>query len=171
MQAPNEAARLQRQAKVAELYSTGETMRAIALQLSVSLRTVYKDICWANEQARSRAVESIEIHRQRELGKLDHIEYEAWRGWKRSIGKKVTLRTETGTGTIGGGKLGNIDKEFTETHRDAGDPRFLDIGLKCVESRRKILGLDAPVKTMLSNPDGSNLLSGIKVIEVGKPTA
>lgn len=40
-------------------------------------------------------------------------------------------------------------------HLDAGDPQIINSWVKVSESRRKLLGLDAPTKTALTNPDGS----------------
>lgn len=133
-----------RRMRVSELYLECNSMAEIAKIVGVkSIDTVHRDICWAREQWRTRAVEAIEVHKQRELGRIDHLEVEAWKGWERSIGKVKTIKTESGTGA-----QGPIDKTSETTEKKAGDPRFLDIVGKCVESRRKILGLDAPIRSV-----------------------
>jgi len=159
-----------RRQQVSELYLECNSMAEIGRQLGVSAVTVYKDICWAREQWRTRAADAIEKHKQRELGRIDHVEIEATRAWKRSQRDAVTVTHETGTGTIGGGELGNVDKRKEQRAGQAGDPRFLDVVLKCIDARRKILGLDAPVKQSVELPGIAELLtSRVAKIEPAEP--
>jgi len=144
-------------------------MAAIAQILGCAVGTVYRDICWAREQWRTRAVDAIEKLRQIELGRVDHIEVEAWKAWKRSVGIHEVVTRKTGMKP--GGDGGEIDETSEKRERLAGDPRFLDVAGRCVEQRRKILGLDAPTKSELSGPGGSPLVEGIRVEFVDPPKA
>lgn len=138
---------MQRRARVAELYLQCHSMAAIGKMLSVSSRTVYIDICWAREQWRTRAADAIETLKQRELAKIDVIEVEAWRGWERSCKPEITKVEKTGNRP--GDQGGPFDEQAVTKKGQAGDPRFLQIIDGCIESRRKILGLDAPAKSTI----------------------
>jgi hypothetical protein len=52
-----------------------------------------------------------------------------------------------------GDQGGPYDEKSTERKHQAGDPRFLTIVGSCIESRRKILGLDAPAQVQMSGLD------------------
>ena len=160
---PNAAAQRElRVAKVSELYLAGRSMREIAAELQVAVGTVFRDLRQAHEMWRSRATDARQKWIDRELSTLDWVEYEATKAWYRTIGKVKTVRSESGSGPNGA-----TDKESTTTEILAGDPRFLEQIRGCVADRRKLLGIDAPTRTSFENPDGSPLLTGIKVVEVG----
>lgn len=134
----------ERRQRVAQLYLQCESMAEIGRQIGVSAVTIYKDICWAREQWRTKAADAIATAKQRELARIDALEVEAWRGWQRSCQLEVIERTKSGNRP--GDQGGPYDEQSTERRKQAGDPRFLDVIGKCIESRRKILGLDAPVE-------------------------
>jgi len=156
-----------RRQQVSELYLEGHSMVAIGEQLKIVASTVWNDLQAARLEWRTQAVENIDKLIQRELSRIDYIEMEALKAWQRSIGPHIKTVEKSGTrpGVEGGG---SFDETTEHTEELAGDPRFLDVMNKCVEQRRKILGLDAPSRSTISNPDGSPLLTGIRVIEVGK---
>jgi hypothetical protein len=165
--------RLARIAQIRELYLQCLSMAEIGRQLGLSAATVYRDICSAREQWRTRAADAIEQHKQRELGKIDIIEVEAWRAWKRSIGiaKTVTTKNTTIEAPDGSNDIELPAEERTVREEDlAGDPRFLEIARKCVEDRRKVLGLDAPVKSAFTDTDGKPVTEIICKV-VGLPNA
>ena len=147
--------RLQRIAKVAEMYFQCMSMAEIGRKLGISAVQVYRDICFAREQWRTRYTDAIEKHKQNELGRIDHLELEAWKAWKRSIGNHVKRTVKSGNkpGEYGG----PFDEETEHSEKLAGDPRFLDIVNKCIENRRKILGLDAPVMSKVELLDSESL--------------
>jgi DNA-binding CsgD family transcriptional regulator len=157
----------QRQAKVAELYLSGMTMMAVGKELGISDATVCTDLAALRTQWRTKANASIDKLIQNELSHTDWVEMEATKAWHRSVG--IHKKTITKEGTSAGAQGGSYDETVEHAEELAGDPRFLDIINKCVDQRCKILGLIAPTKSILSNPDGSPLLTGIKVVEVGKP--
>ena len=136
---------MERRAQVAELYLQSHSMQAIGRMLGISSRTVYQDVCWAREQWRTRSADAIAAHTQRELSKLDVVEVEAWKGWERSCKLEVTKTAKSGIRP--GDQGGAFSEDIVTKKGQAGDPRFLQIIEGCIESRRKILGLDAPVKS------------------------
>ena len=105
---------------------------------------------------RTRAADSIEAHKKRELAKIDVIELEAVKGWERSVGiHKVTTTKKT---TVKGDDRAldappeiPADEITVKTQPSPGNPRFLDIILKCTEARRRILGLDAPANVRVDD--------------------
>ena len=156
----------QRREKVAELYLSGLSMMVIAKELKITDATVCTDLQALRSQWRTNANDSIAKLTQKELSSIDWVEMEATKAWDRSVG--LHKKTITKDGTSSGDKGGNYNETTEHAEELAGDPRFLDIINKCVDQRCKILGLIAPVKSTLSNPDGSPLLTGVKVIEVGR---
>lgn len=157
---------LLRVVKVSELYLTGMSMMAIAKQLKVSHGTVYRDLQIAHEQWRTNAAENIEKLKQNELSHVDWVEMEATKAWHRSVGIHKKTISKVGTAAPNG----PYQEEVEHAEELAGDPRFLDVINKSIDQRCKIMGLIAPIKSTVSNPDGSPLLSGIKVVEVGGTT-
>jgi hypothetical protein len=157
---------LLRVSKVAEMYLTGMSMIAIGRELKVSAVTVYRDLQTAHEQWRTKASENIEKLKQNELSHVDWVEMEATKAWYRSVGlHKKTISKE---GTSPGDNGGAYEETVEHAEELAGDPRFLDVINKSIDQRCKIMGLIAPIKSTVSNPDGSPLLTGIKVVEVGR---
>ena len=77
-----------------------------------------------------------------ELDRIDVVERNAWEGWENS--KRDTVKT-------GPGKYS--ETEVTTTS-NSGNPRFLEIVIKCIERRCRLLGIDAPIQAEISGKDG-----------------
>jgi len=135
--------------QVAKLSLEGLSTYAIAAQMNVSQRTVWRDLEIIRKEWRDRSVEMIDEVKAKELAKLDKVEAEAWAAYWRSTTDREKRVAEMRPGPSGG--------KFTkiETEGQAGDPRFLKIILDCQERRAKILGTDAPTKVAATNPDGT----------------
>lgn len=122
---------------IAALYLKGFTQAAIGEQLGISHATVSRDLKLIQEHWRQSAISDMNDAKQRELEKIDVLEYEAWQAWLRSQADAVSKTT-----------FGNSEKPNIKSSRNQyGDPRFLAIVDKCIERRCKILGIEAPVKT------------------------
>jgi hypothetical protein len=143
------------------MYLAGKNMTTIAGELGIGLTTVHHDISCAREEWRTRAADAIDELKKRELSRIDQLETEAWKGWLRSIGKTKIIRTESGTGS-----QGPINKTSETVEKKAGDPRFLEQVNRCIESRRKILGLDAPNKIGFGADGSAELVGEIRVVNV-----
>jgi len=151
---------MERRSRVSELYLQCHSMAKIGEMVGVSAQTVYKDICWAREQWRTRAADAIDKHKQLELSRVDHVELEAWKAWERSIGlhEIVTTKTTKVSASAENVKVDLPAEEQTiKAEPLAGDSHFLEIVNKCIESRRKILGLDAPIKGEFAGAGGGPL--------------
>ena len=155
--------------RIGELYMQRKTLRQISEIVSPEFRpdgpiysdqAIRKHILKIRQEWRTSRVDNYEAKIDLELSRIDLLEASALAAWERSKGKYVTV-TE---------KDSESGKEVTRKIETlAGDPRFLDQALKCVNKRCELLGLDAPKRTSLENPDGSALLSGITITYVAPP--
>lgn len=151
---------------IAELYIKGKRQSEIAeiigvtqQQISFDLKSIQKD--WLKNTAIL-----LDEFKVKELAKLDQLEREAWEAWRRSIGK-IETKTIIAKGLKQNeeGKISsNLIDQNTRVEEKIGDPRFLDIVIRCVEKRCKLLGLDMPTK--LAGVDGGPLT--INIIEQGQ---
>jgi hypothetical protein len=146
-----------RRAEVSELYmKTSLSMREIGLQYGVTYGTIYNDLRAIREDWRTKATDNIEKKKAMELGRVDMIEVEAWKAWERSVG------TTTKTTTTKRGKDVTVS---VVVDTQSGDARYLDQIHKCVEQRRRILGLDEPNRSTIEDPDGGPVAFRIEGLE------
>ena len=139
---------VQRRQKVAELYLQGWQQDAIAKELGLRQPMISEDLARIRQAWRESAIRDFDAARDLELERLNRIEREAWAGWQRS-----QLPNQSATVD---GEAGSQKAKRTVRHQ-YGDPRFLDIVLRCNEARRKLLGIDAPTKIAPTLPDGQPL--------------
>ena len=134
-----------RRHQVGELYVQGHKQLAIGQQIGVSQQTVSNDLKAIQNQWRNSSVRDFDAVRDKELEKLDRIERECWAAWERS------QKPAQSAVVSNGGDRQKTQKTVKEQH---GDPRYLEQILKCISSRRALLGLDAPVRVAPTSPDG-----------------
>jgi hypothetical protein len=139
---------VQRRQRVAELYLQGWQQDAIAKELGLRQPMISEDLAKIRQAWRESAIRDFDAARDLELERLNRIEREAWAGWQRS-----QLPNQSATVD---GEAGSQKAKRTVRHQ-YGDPRFLDIVLRCNEARRKLLGIDAPTKIAPTLPDGQPL--------------
>ena len=139
---------VQRRQKVADLFLQGWNQDAIGRELSISQPQVAADLKKINQAWRESAIRDFNAARDQELARLQRLEREAWAAWERS-------KQPSQTATVNG-EAGAQTARRTVKHQ-YGDPRFLDIALRCSEARRQLLGLDAPMKITPTTPDGRPL--------------
>jgi hypothetical protein len=128
----------QRRAQVAALLLQGKTYRAIGETVGAkSTKTVFDDVQAIIGEWKKLQAHKVDEWVALELEKIGRAECEAWEAWERSKQNVETRKIKTtGDGV-----------ETTEVSRgQAGDPRFLDIVLKCATRRCELLGLDAPLE-------------------------
>jgi predicted transcriptional regulator len=134
-----------RRREVAELYVQGLTQMAIADRVGVSQPTVSDDLKKIHKEWRESRIRDFDAARDLELQKLDRAESEAWEAWEKSK-KPAQSAVVTGEGA---------DQKTRKTMKNQyGDPRYLDVVLKCVAARSALLGLEAPVQVAPVMPDG-----------------
>ena len=153
---------VQRRQKVAELFLQGWNQDAIGRELNISQPQVAADLKKINQTWRESAIRDFDEARNQELARLQRMEREAWSAWERS-------KQPSQTATVNG-EAGAQTARRTVKHQ-YGDPRFLDIALRCSEARRQLLGLDAPAKIAPTTPDGRPLTLEERRIHIqGVPT-
>lgn len=117
----------------------------------LSRQMISRDIERIRQMWREKATEAYDDRKMRELEKVERVEREAWTAFERSQQEetyKSSTRHELEVGQDEGGKALS-DGRTTKTvamRSQTGDPRFLDIVMRCIEKRCEILGLDAPKK-------------------------
>lgn len=126
---------LERRSRVAARYLRGETQWQIARAFEVDQATISRDLAAIRKEWRASAVRDMDEIKARELAKIDEAEAQAWRAWTKSQENAEVLRARV---------RGNTSETEKVSKGQAGDPRFLDLVLKCVEKRCLILGVYAP---------------------------
>ena len=127
-----------------------EVMRRMDLK-SYSLRTVKNDVDAVLQQWREEHTETREAAAEVALERIRRVRREAYDMWEKSKvdyekkkGKKVDLPTDKKT-EDGKPALKTIKLEaYREEVFALGDPRYLDIIMKCNQEEAKLLGLYAP---------------------------
>jgi hypothetical protein len=138
----------ERRSQVARLYLQGRVQSEIASELGLAQATVCKDLKRIRTAWRESAIRDFEAQKELELLRLGEIEREAWKAWQRS--------QQPAQSAVVDGVAGGQRSRRTVKHQ-YGDPRFLELALRCNEERRKLFGLDAPTKIAPTTPDGRPL--------------
>lgn len=162
-QAVSRAELTKRQIRVSELLLEGNTYREIARQVGVkSTKTIHDDVQKVLGIWREEHQHNVDDWIALELGKIGHVESEAWEGWERSKKAAQTVAVKTAKLIMRGGRgkdryeLPGEQVEKTETTKDqVGEARFLELALKCTERRCILLGLNAPEKIAPTDPTGT----------------
>lgn len=132
---------------IAELSLKGWTQRAIADHLELDPSLINKTLKKIKEQWAKEKLESADVAMKRELKKLDLLEVENWRAWERSQGDRtLTLSERLATGMDKEGNAIGRLKTATKTEQAIGESAFLVELRRIIETRCKILGLNAPVE-------------------------
>lgn len=152
---------LERRQEVAELHKKGWSQASIAKHLGVTQPTVSGDLKAIRQEWLRSSVRDFDLARATELQKLELVEREAHAGWERSQ-KPSQSAVIQGAGT---------QQPTRKTVRNqSGDPRFLDVLLKCIERRSEILGLNVPQKIAPTDTEGQLLnLADILAMSVNIP--
>lgn len=131
-------------------------------QISYDLKKIQQQ--WVDEM-----FTNIDQMRAEQLAKIDALEQEYWEAWRASKGEQIKTRQ----------KVDDIEKlkrdkssvaveSTTEKIISPGDKQFLDGVMKCIETRIKLLGLDAPQKMRWVDEEGDDVVSVRKIADVGQ---
>ena len=124
----------------------------------LSKTTINADIAELVERWQSEMVSNTDAAKAVELALINEVQAEAFAGYTRSRSEKTKEsksqqeRPFVERGATKAGKVTTkvvtkkLQKLSMETEHRDGNPEFLRIILKCSEDRRRLLGLDAPVK-------------------------
>lgn len=126
---------LERRKSVAKRYLQGQTQWEIARAFEVDQKTISNDLKAIRREWLQDAVLAHGEWTARELAKIDEVERNAWLAWTKSQENAETLRARINDGR-------QISEKISRGQ--AGDARFLEVILKCIQRRCELLGLDAP---------------------------
>ncbi|MBN1837902.1 MAG: hypothetical protein JW820_18740 [Spirochaetales bacterium] len=136
--AKKDADRLQ----VSRLYLENRPIGEIARLVGINRLTVLADIRAVREEWAQKRVGNFSAWVAQELARVDLVELRAWECFHRSVGEHRKDKTRRLEGVRGASSL-----EETLSEELVGDGRFLDLVLRCVAERARILGLYAPTKS------------------------
>ena len=123
-----------------------EVMKRLGLK-TYSLKCVYTDVQRLLKEWQEERLENTEDKITAELARIDLVIKEAWQMWekskqdynsKRQVQEGKPRQDESGQISVDTIKAMMWDAE----ERGCGDPRYLDIILKAMQQRCKLLGLD-----------------------------
>jgi len=138
---------------IAGLYLRGYTQAQIAETINadpkrdytLTQQTISNDLKRIREAWLTSALMDFNEAKAQELARIDQVEREAWAAWERSQEDAESKKmVEAGSNT----------RYEAQTKGQTGDPRFLELVMKCVDRRCKILGVDAPVRQELTGIAG-----------------
>lgn len=156
-----EAAQVARDRKrIAELYLQGWLQVDIAQDVGIDQSTVSRDLKAIRDEWLKSTLVDFNEAKAKELARIDAVEVEAWAAYERSKGKREVTTQESAA--VGDGEDNARQKVQIRTEDRDGDPKWLEIVLKCSEQRRKILGIDAPTKSEVTGKDGGPLRMNIE---------
>jgi transposase-like protein len=163
-----EAVHAERRLQVARLYYRGGlSQQKIAKRVKVTQQQVSLDLAAVREQWKQQMGEKLDELKVEQLIKLDMIEAESLRGWRRSLRDAERKRAKIVNAE------GEARQETEKTSEgQSGDPRFLNEARQCVADRRKMLGMDAPQKIAPTTPDGKTPLTPIlRIMGTSEPVS
>lgn len=135
--------------RISDLYLRGWLQADIAKEIDRSDATVSRDIKVLQRDWLKSALIDFDQAKARELAKIDDLERTYHEAWERSCEDAETTTQKM----IGDSKTGR--KEMSKTAKgQAGDPRFLQGILQCIDRRCKLLGVDAPQRKEITGKDG-----------------
>jgi hypothetical protein len=159
---PNANKRTKKQRKahakqLVEMVKQGMTLTAIAKEFGVTRTQVSLDWKKIEQQWAKEIVGDVNAMKGAEVALTYELQNEALEAWHKSKEEQVKTATESVTTDKGGGSQTTADgvrvPKGTQLNRaqikketSPGDPRFLQVAAQQSDARRKILGLDAPVK-------------------------
>lgn len=124
---------LERRKNVAARYLRGEPQWQIAQSFEVDQGTISRDLAAIQALWERDATQALSARKARELAKIDAVEADAWRAWKRSQEDGIVLES---------GKRAKFTFKRELRKACAGDPRFLELVLRCVQRRCEICGIE-----------------------------
>lgn len=144
----------------------------IAAKLNVDRSTVGKMLKRMRTKFEGTTQEEVEQFRMEQLETLQMMAAEALNAWRRSLQSEKSVTKKKGSGGeddegSGGGRGGEVT--ITNVRDSDGDPRFLAEARAAMADIRKIMGVDAPMKTE-STVTGSGPGGAILTQELSKLT-
>lgn len=137
----------ERERKAWEFRTQGWTQERIAEELGVDRSAVAKMLFRYRQRLDDDNKEQMAQERTEQIERLQTVYNQAMDAWIASKSQDRTVQNRKKIGTFAGRDAN--DDETTVTVKDAhGDPRYLNIALQALEDLRKIMGINAPTKSV-----------------------
>lgn len=132
---------------------------------SLSRQMISYEVGKMRKEWKDGAAEMMASQKETELMGLAEQERELWAAWEKSKTDATRSRVEKRDGGEGGrgGSLQAISKEGQN-----GDPAYQRLILDIRDRRAKLLGLDAPVRSEVSGPDGGPITNRTLPFDAGQ---
>ena len=148
----------------------GFTHAEIAKRIGITRQMVANDLKEVRQRWLDQQFYSYNERKATELAKIDALEQEAWRAWRRSQQDQTKTKTESAgaeleteeqlLGELATGQVsGRALKASVQKQKRDGNPAFLDRVAWCIDTRAQIWGLDAPKKFAHLVPEGQGAFS------------
>jgi DNA-binding MarR family transcriptional regulator len=136
--------------KVWRLYiDSGMTTRQVGEALEIAPATVSRALARAEKRALAAMVSTVTAHKVKALERLEHLYRTSMDAYASScVVARERTRAKRKTGAEGNSEETEIVKETAR-----GNPRYLAEARSAVADIRKLLGLDAPAKVSIVDPD------------------
>lgn len=131
-------------ALIATLYLKAKTQADIAAELGIAQSQVSYDLKTIHKRWRESSLVNINEAKQRELARIDHLEFEYWRAWEGSLGEKTKTRTA---------KVQGSDAVWASVEKEQmlGNPAYLTGVQWCIAERCKIFGIYEATKIAITD--------------------
>ena len=112
----------------------------------ISYKTVHNDAMLNVKRWQKHAIKNVQKRRFVELAKLQKVEEENWKGWKRSLEDAEEIHVELKPKGEDDAEMvdGLFEKERKISKQQSGNPAFLRNIASIIEQRCKLEGLNAP---------------------------
>lgn len=148
---------LEHRAQAAAWHKEGRSNLEIAEMLGIEPYTVSRDLAFVRAKLMENAINDLDAARKAELAKLDVIEAEAWEAWERSKQPRISKSATKGD---------TVNKQSVKEEERGGDPRYMEIILRCSDQRAKILGL---VVNKVDMTSAGKPMQPIQMVEIERP--
>lgn len=137
-----------RQDQIAQYISERRPYKLTQTQISYDIRAIHDR--WVHAQ-----LINMDEAKARELSKIDKVEQAAWEAWEKSLQDDIvteSTRIEDNAAAVRNPKGTTYTRgKVTKTAKGGlGNPKYLEIVLKCVGERCRVLGVYAPDKIDIS---------------------
>lgn len=127
--------------EVWRLHNRGQTEWQIGQAMGLSTRMVRYDLKILADRWRAECAAGMAAQKEAELAKIHELYLVYWNAWQRSLEDRQT----TSTKKISAPMMERAEAAIKKEQRE-GNPAFLAGIQWCIETRCKILGLNAPIK-------------------------
>lgn len=144
MASPKTRTRAEKEAQLVEvwrLHNRGQSAWQIGQVMGLSERMVRYDLKLLADRWRAECAAGIAAHKEAELAKVHELYLVYWDAWQKSLEDRQT----TSTKKISAPMMDRAEAAIKKEQRE-GNPAFLAGIQWCIETRCKILGLNAPIK-------------------------